>query len=232
MNNLIKDIACCERPYEKAITYGIESLSDAELLAVIMRTGTKTYSSIDLANKVLNLHPVYKGISSLNYLSREELISINGIGDTKATMLLAVSELSNRMYSEKFKKKLLFNNPDTIGDYYIHKCKFLTKERTYLLMLSNMHELIKEIMISEGTINQTVLSPREIYIEALKYSAVNIILVHNHPSGNPEPSDTDIKITKKIQKAGEMLDIHLSDHIIVGNNNYVSMRERGILNEI
>lgn len=232
MNNLIKDIACCERPYEKAKMYGVKVLSDSELLAIILRSGTKTQSSIDLANIVLNLHPLHKGITGLNYLTREELVSINGIGDTKATMLLAIAELSHRMNSRITEKRVIFNNPVTIGEYYIRKCKFLTKEKTYLLMLSSSHELIKEIEISEGTVNQALLSPREVFIEALKYSAVNIILVHNHPSGNPEPSMADIKITKKIQNAGNMLDINLSDHIIVGNNKFVSMRERGIINEI
>lgn len=229
MNNLIKDLANCERPYEKALLHGINALSDAELLAVIIRNGTKDKSSIDLANTILNAHNIHKGIAALNFLTREELNKIKGIGDIKATQLLAIAELSNRMSNTRLKKELSFNNPVTIADYYINKCKFMTKEKTFIMLFTSSHTLIKEIMISEGTINQTLVSPREIFIEALKYEAVYIILVHNHPSGSPEPSLADIDATKKIIEAGRILDIRLTDHIIIGDNCYVSMLERGII---
>jgi len=229
MNNLIKDLANCERPYEKALLHGINALSDAELLAVIIRNGTKDKSSIDLANTILNAHNIYKGIAALNFLTREELNKIKGIGDIKATQLLAIAELSNRMSNTRLKKELSFNNPVTIADYYINKCKFMTKEKTFIMLFTSSHTLIKEIMISEGTINQALVSPREIFIEALKYEAVYIILVHNHPSGSPEPSLADIDATKKIIEAGRILDIRLTDHIIIGDNCYVSMLERGII---
>lgn len=229
MNNLIKDLANCERPYEKALLHGINALSDAELLAVIIRNGTKDKSSIDLANTILNAHNIHKGIAALNFLTREELNKIKGIGDIKATQLLAIAELSNRMSNTRLKKELSFNNPVTIADYYINKCKFMTKEKTFIMLFTSSHTLIKEIMISEGTINQALVSPREIFIEALKYEAVYIILVHNHPSGSPEPSLADIDATKKIIEAGRILDIRLTDHIIIGDNCYVSMLERGII---
>ena len=229
MNNLIKDIAECERPYEKAVNHGVQSLSNSELLAVILRTGTRDNSSIDLANRVLNAHLLHKGLLGLNYMTREELLTIKGIGDIKATQILAVAELSSRMNQERLKKDLSFNNPDTIAEYYMDKCKCLTKERTYLMLFSSSHMLIKEILLSEGTINSALISPREIFIEALKYEAVHIILVHNHPSGLPEPSPADIAATLKICEAGRLMDICLSDHIIVGNGCYVSMLERGII---
>jgi len=229
MNNLIKDIACCERPYEKAISKGINTLSDAELLAVIIKNGTSDDSSIDLANQVLNSHPLLKGLLGLNYLSREDYLLIKGIGDIKATQLLAVAELASRMNRSRLKQSIVFNTPSTIAEYYIEKCRFLHKERVYLMLLSSAHTLIKEILLTEGLINQSLLSPREIFIEALKYQAVRIILVHNHPSGFPEPSEEDIRTTRKIIEAGQLLDIYLSDHIIVGNNSYFSMAERGIL---
>lgn len=229
MNNLIKDIAACERPYEKAITYGISSLSDSELLAVILRTGTKDTSSIDLANRILNAHYFHKGILGLQYIRREELLEIKGIGNTKATQLLAICELANRMNQTRLRVNISFNNPDTIAMYYMQKCKFLTKENTFLMMFSSSNMLIKEITLSKGTINQTLVSPREIFIEAIKCEAVNIILVHNHPSGNPEPSNADIMVTKKIAQAGCLLDIQLTDHIVIGNGCFVSMRKRGLI---
>lgn len=232
MNNLIKNLAYCERPYEKALEHGISTLSDAELLAVLLRNGTKETSSIDLANILLNTHYLHKGIMSLNYLRREDLTSIKGIGDTKATQIMAIGEIAYRINMQRAKENISFYSPESIAKYYIEKCKFLTKERTYLMMFSTRQMLIKEIMLSEGTINQSIVSPREIFIEALKYEAVYIILIHNHPSGNPSPSEADIKITKRIKEAGRLIDINLCDHIIIGNGTYVSMLEKGYFDEI
>lgn len=229
MNNLIKDIADCERPYEKACALGIEALTDAELIAVILRNGGGGQSSIDLANCVLNAHPVHKGLSGLNFLERKDLTAIKGIGNTKATELLAIGELAKRMNLRRLREDIIFSNPSSIADYYMEKCKYFTREKTYIMLLSCSHMLIKELLISEGTVNSAILSPREIFIEALKYQAVFIIMVHNHPSGCPEPSTADIDATKRIMSAGELLGIHLSDHIIVGNDRYVSLLERGII---
>lgn len=229
MSNLIKDIAGCERPYEKAVSNGINTLTDAELLAVILRTGTNNESSIDLANKILNSHAVHKGLNGLFFMRREDLLELKGIGNTKATQVLAVAELSKRINESRLKRDLCYDNPDKIAAYYMEKCKYLTKEKVFLMLFSNSHTLIKEIMLSEGTVSSSSISPREIFIEALKYEAVNIILVHNHPSGSPEPSDSDIAATIKIKEAGRLMDINLSDHIIVGNGCYISLLERGII---
>ena len=208
MKHLICSLAVTERPYEKALLNGIESLSDSELLAIILRTGTKDVSALDLANQVLDTHITTKGLLGFANLTRRQLCSIKGIGDTKATQLLAVTELSKRISNLYFRNEIIFDNPATIADYYIQKCKFLKTERT---------------------VNASFLSPREIMIEALKREAVHFIIVHNHPSGNPEPSEADILITKKIHAAGELMDVHLSDHIIIGNGCYVSLLERGYI---
>ncbi len=226
---LIKDIADCERPYEKAMEYGIESLSDAELLAVIIKTGSKEHGAIDLANMILNSHYYYKGLVGLNYISRENLLAINGIGQIKATQVLAVAELASRMTKKSLKNELRFDNPKSIARYYIEECRYLTKERLYLLLFNNANLLIKEVLLSEGTVNLSLISNREIYVQALKYEAVNIILVHNHPSGNVKPSRSDIDSTISALDAGHMLDIRLLDHIIVGGNNYFSMHESEII---
>ncbi len=230
MNNiLIRDMADCERPYEKAMELGIETLTDAELVATIIRSGTKEQSAIDLAHRILNNHYLYKGLIGLNYMSREELLNIKGIGDIKATQLLAVSEVARRMSRQKFKSGITFSNPKSIADYYIEKCRYYSKEKVYVLLFSTAHTLIKEVSLSEGTVNLSLISPREIFIEALKTEAVFIVLVHNHPSGCPEPSAADINITRKVTEAGRFLDINLSDHIIIGKDSYVSMLERGII---
>lgn len=229
MQHLIRSLAITERPYEKALAKGVESLSDSELLAIIIRTGTKDESAIDLANHLLDTHITIKGLLGFASLTRKDLCSIKGIGDTKATLLLAVIELSKRINHLNFRNDIVFDNPAQIADYYINKCKFLKKEYVFLMLFSNTHMLIDDIQISEGTVNASFLSPREIMIEALKREAVHMILIHNHPSGNPEPSEADIAITKKIHAAGELIDIHLSDHIIIGNGCYVSLLERGYI---
>ena len=162
-------------------------------------------------------------------MNRNDLLDIKGIGDTKATQLLAVTELSKRINESKLRKDLCFNNPDAIAAYYMEKCKYLTKERVYLMLFSNSHMLIKEMILSEGTVSSSSISPREILIEALRYEAVNFILVHNHPSGLPEPSNSDIAATIKIKEAAKIMDLNLSDHIIVGNDCYISLAERGII---
>lgn len=131
--------------------------------------------------------------------------------------------------SRTIAKKLEFHTPDTIGAYYREKCRFLSVEKTFLLLLTNAHTLIKEVELSSGTVNQTYLSPREIFIHALRYEAVHIVLVHNHPSGRVTPSEADIQSTLRIRDAGQLLGIQVSDHIIVAGDHYLSMLERGIL---
>ena len=229
MHILVKDLAVCERPYEKAERFGISALSDAELLSIIMRSGTRDTSVMDLANRVLNAHDTQKGLLGLNFLLPEELREIPGIGKVKSMQLLALVEISKRMNLEHLQKKMEFHTPDTIGAYYREKCRFLNVEKTFLLLLTNAHTLIKEIELSTGTVNQAHMSPREIFIHALRYGAVHIILIHNHPSGHVTPSDADIQATLRIQQAGNLLGIQLSDHIIVAGDHYLSMLERGIL---
>ena len=229
MNILVKDLAICERPYEKAEHFGISVLSDAELLAIIMRSGTKDTSVLDLANRVLNAHNTQKGLLGLHLLLPQELMQIPGIGKVKSMQLQALAEISKRMNLEKLEKKMDFHTPDTIGAYYREKCRFLNVEKTLLLLLTNAHTLIKEIELSTGTVNQAHMSPREIFVHALRYEAVYIVLVHNHPSGNVTPSEADIQSTLRIRQAGEVLGIGLSDHIVVAGDSYFSMLERGIL---
>lgn len=229
MNYLIKDIAHSERPYEKAQAYGVEALSDTELLAVILRTGTRDTSAVGLAQTIMNTHYYHKGLNGLFFLRREDLTSIKGVGEVKATQLLAICELSKRMNQSRLREDICFSSPESIADYFMDKCKYATKEQTYLMLFSTAHMLIKELLISEGTINYAILSPREICIQALKYEAVFMILVHNHPSGIPVPSNADIEATRRISDAGSLIGIKLSDHIIVGNNRYTSMLEKGLL---
>lgn len=230
-NFTMKDMAECERPYERCLAEGPAALTDAELLAVILRSGSQKQNALITAQKILNRHPIHKGIAGLNYLSISDLVSIEGIGNVKAVQMQCIAELSKRMAKSEHRSSLTFGNPESIVGYFMERTKYLDKERVYVLLFDARHQLLKDIRLSEGTINHAVVSPRDIFIDALRYQAVYIVLLHNHPSGNPEPSKQDILLTKRVEEAGRMLGILLSDHIIIGNNCFVSLAERGIINE-
>lgn len=232
MNNLrVVDMADNEKPVEKALMYGIDSLSDAELLAIIIKCGTKEHSAIQLAQLILNKDPVYKGIVGLNYLSLDDLTSIPGIGKMKAAQIIALTEISRRMSRNSFKDSLKLKDPKSIADYYMEKVRYLTREKVYVLYLSSALNLLSEEQISEGTIDRSLVSAGEVFKKALRLNASCIILIHNHPSGDPTPSEADISVTKKLIKTGEMLGIIVVDHIIIGDKKYFSIAERGYINE-
>lgn len=229
MNERMKELPEEERPYEKFYQKGVSSLTDAELLAIILRTGSRSQSALALARKVLGISKENPGLLGLNYLTAEELSRIDGIGRVKAAQLLCIAELSGRMAKTGKKKGPGFQNPEQIAGYYMQSMRFLTHEVLMLLLLNNKSMLIKDVTISIGTVNASVADPREIFIQALKYGAVFIILVHNHPSGDPSPSREDIRLTRQLLKAGTLVGIGLSDHIIIGDNRYVSLREQGYI---
>lgn len=223
----IKDMPLSQRPYEKCLQAGCESLSDAELLGVILRTGTKGESSVLLSQRILNLGG--RNLSDLYSFTLPELMKIRGVGKVKAIQILCLGELSKRIAKAGARQKLCFSDPRTIADYYMEDLRCKNKEHLLLMMLDTKTQLIKETELSVGTVNATVLSPRELYIEALRFGAVHLILVHNHPSGDPSPSREDVEITQKIMECGKLLGISLLDHIVIGNKKYYSMREQGLI---
>lgn len=225
----IKELPVSERPYEKCESYGPQSLSDAELLAVILRSGTKKLRAIDLAVNVLKYSSSHPGLKGLNYLTMKELMQIHGIGRVKAIQLLCLTEITKRMAKEVHRDSLKFITPKSISDYYMQDMRHLSREQVLLLMLDSKSKLIKDIIISTGTVNASIMPVREILIKALKEEAVNIILVHNHPSGDPSPSSEDIRVTKRMKEAGHLIGITLMDHIIIGDNRYISLKEQGLL---
>lgn len=225
----VKELPATERPYEKCEMYGPQVLSDAELLAVIIRTGSKNERSIDLASKVLNFNPANPGLIGIHHMSLKDLMSIHGIGRVKAIQLLCVTELSKRMSKQTRLEGIQFVNPEVIANYYMEDLRHLQQEKVILLMLDTKSRMIKDMEMTSGTVNASLLSPREIFLHALKYEAVNIILLHNHPSGDPTPSREDIHSTKRIREAGNLVGIKLMDHIIIGDNKYISLGEEGYL---
>ena len=221
--------ACEERPYEKCLAKGPAILSDAELLAVIIRTGTQGVSSEKLAQQILSLSRKETGLTSICHLTLQELMKLPGIGQVKAIQILCIGELSKRIATTQAKKKISFHEPETIAQYYMEQLRHEEQECMICMMLDTRNQVIGEKLISKGTVNASIVSPRDLFLSALQYHAVHLILVHNHPSGDPTPSKSDILLTERVKEAGILMDMELLDHIIIGDCKYSSFRELGLL---
>lgn len=229
MSKKIKDMLEQERPYEKCLCYGANHLTNAELLAVLLRTGTKGMSALELARNILQTSEGKDDILNIHQLTLQKLKKIKGIGNVKAIQILCLSELAKRLAKTSAKEGLIFTLPSSIAKYYMEEMRHQKQEEMKLLMLNTKSKLIGESNISKGTVNASLVSPRELFIEALECNAVSIIMMHNHPSGDPTPSRNDILLTKRIKEAGDLIGIELLDHIIIGNNCYISFAEEQML---
>ena len=222
-----------EMPYERFLSSGAGSLTNAELLAIILRTGTKEKSATQLSREILGYFDRNAtDLSALHRLSLENLMSIPGIGEVKAVKILSLAEISRRLVRERAAERLIFSSPSAVADYYMEDMRHLETETAVLVLLDNRMALIREEILALGTVNCTLLSPREIFVRALRWGAVNIVLLHNHPSGDPTPSDMDIDITARIRKAGSILGIRLIDHLVIGDQCYTSLRECGYISDM
>lgn len=226
----MKDLPNDDRPYERCLREGPGILSDAELLAVILRTGSKDENSLELASKVLALNYPKEGILGLLHLSLPELMSVKGIGKVKGIQLLCIGELSRRIWKRRsLEQPLVFKEPREVADYYQEDMRHLTQEQFRMMLFNSKQMMIRDVLLSKGTVNASLASPREVMIEALRYQAVSLILIHNHPSGDPEPSREDIQVTRQVAEAGKIIGISVLDHIVIGDNSFVSLKERGFL---
>ncbi len=225
----LKELPLSERPYEKCEKSGAASLSDAELLAVIIRSGIRNERAVDVAARVLRHSAGYPGLIGLNHMNLNELKTIKGIGRVKAIQLSCIAELTKRMSKATNEGRLKMITPEAVAHYYMQDMRHLSREKVLLIMLDSKSKILKDMTISTGTVSSSLLSPREIFLNALKYEAVNIILMHNHPSGDPSPSREDILTTKRMKEAGNLIGIKLMDHIIIGDNKYVSLSEQGYI---
>lgn len=218
------------KPYEKFIEFGADSLTEAELLAIILRTGTKECDATQLAEHILEQCACKKqGLLGLHHISLEELKQIKGVGPVKAVKIKCITELSQRIASTRAWSEFTFQKSGTVAAYYMEKLRHRNTECVILMLLNSKGHLIKEAEVSSGTVRMALISPREIFIEALKTEAVQMILIHNHPSGDPEPSREDIRITENISRLGREMELPLIDHIIIGDNKYISFKEQGLL---
>lgn len=223
----MKKLPESEKPYEKCFSRGAKELSDAELLAVILRTGTRELNSLQTAQQLLCGGE--GNLLNLVTMTQEEMQKIPGIGQIKAAQMKCVAELAIRIARTKRAVRLSLNQPESVAEYYMETLRHETKEKLVLAMFDAKCSLLGDEVISVGTVKHSLVSPREVFLKALQYKAVHIVMLHNHPSGDPAPSEADMLVTKRIAACGEMLDISLADHIIIGDNSYISFREKGLL---
>lgn len=225
----MKELPRDEQPYERCLREGPGCLTDAQLLSIIIRTGSREESSLELATRILALNYPKEGILGLLHLSLPQLMSVKGIGRVKGIQLLCIGELSRRIWKKKATQQCRrFGAPQEVADYYQEDMRHMEQEQFRMMMFNTRQMMVGDVLLTKGTVNAALAAPREIFIEALRYQAVSLILVHNHPSGDPEPSPEDIRLTKRIREAGELLGICLLDHIIIGDGSFVSLKERGL----
>lgn len=224
MSIKIKQLPETERPYEKMELYGETVLSNAELLAIIIKTGTKEESSVMIAQKLLSKNQKSKNnLDFLKEISIEELMKIKGIGKVKAIQLKAVAELAKRMSTPLNYQKVKIKTPEDVAKILMEEMRLEKQEYVKLIILNNKNEITKIKTIAQGGINSVNMSMREILVEPIKMQAPKMILIHNHPSGDSTPSKADIKITEKLFAVAQLFDIELLDHIVIGNGNYTSI---------
>ena len=222
----IKELPQSERPYEKLELYGEKSLSNAELLAIIIKTGTKEYTSVDIARQILKLNEMYDktSLAFLKELSIEELTKIKGMGKIKAIQLKATCELASRINIPSNYKKTQIKEPNDIVKILMNELQYEKREIAKIILLDNQNNILKMKDIAIGGNNFVNIGMRDILSDAVKTNAPKIILVHNHPSGNSNPSKQDIELTNKLELASKLLGIQLIDHIVIGKGEYISIK--------
>jgi DNA repair protein RadC len=223
---MIRDLHIDDRPRERLIKQGPQSLSNQELIAILLRTGTKQESVLSLANRVLNY---FEKLHELKHATLEEIISIKGIGQAKAVQLLAAIELGRRLSQKQMDSRFTIRSPKDAASFLMPEIGSLQQEHFVALYLNVKNQVIHKQTIFIGSLNSSIVHPREIFKEAVKRSAASIICAHNHPSGNATPSPEDIEVTKRLQEAGFIIGIELIDHVIIGDHQYVSLKEQGYI---
>ena len=223
---MIRDVHIADRPRERLIRQGAESLSNQELIAILLRTGTKQESVLVLANRILSS---FDKIQDLKDATIEEMILVKGVGKAKAVQLLAAAEIGKRMYRKHSEGRYTIRSPEDAAAYLMTDMASLNQEHFVVLFLNVKNEVLHKQTIFIGSLNSSIVHPREIFREAVKRSAASIIVSHNHPSGNPSPSPEDIEVTKRLIEAGSIMGIEVLDHVIIGDHQFLSLKEKGYM---
>lgn len=215
-----------ERPRERLMNHGAHTLSDAELLAILIAKGTKGFSALDAARTMLQR---FSTLSEMSARDLSDLAQIKGIGKVKAVTLAAAFELSRRIEAAPFHTKQVIRSPQDVAAYYIPRLRGSQKESFRVLLLNTANQVFREVLVSEGSLNASLAHPREVFRSAISEAAASVILLHNHPSGNTEPSREDIELTRQLTEAGKIIDIKVLDHLIIAGEHYVSLAEKRVL---
>jgi DNA repair protein RadC len=215
-----------ERPRERMLKLGADALSNAELLAILLRTGTFSESAVMLGQRLLQ---EAKGLRQLVDMSLDEMLQIKGIGPAKAMQIKAGIELGKRLAKTGNEKRITVRSPEDAANYMMEEMRYLQKEHLICLFLNTKNQVIGEETASIGSLNASIVHPREIFRAAIKRSSASIICIHNHPSGDPTPSPEDLEVTNRLRESGDLIGIELLDHIIIGDNCFVSLKAKGLL---
>ncbi|WP_285878375.1 DNA repair protein RadC [Domibacillus indicus] len=223
---MIRDVPPHDRPRERMIASGPHSLSNHELLAILLRTGSKEESVLQLSNRIL-IH--FEGLRLLKDASLEEITSLKGIGSAKAIQLMAAVEIGRRIERLKYDERFTIRSPEDAANYMMEEMRFLSQEHFVALYLNTKNQVMHKQTLFIGSLNASIVHPREVFKEAFRRSAASIVCLHNHPSGDPSPSREDIDVTKRLVECGKILGIDILDHLIIGEKKYVSLKEKGYL---
>ena len=225
----LKDLPITEKPYEKIENYGAKFLSNAELLAVIIKNGTKDKTAVEIAQELLLLDYQNQGLSFLKDISLEDLANIKGLGRVKSIQIKALVEFAIRFSKPSSIKKNVITSPEIVASILMNELKDETQEFIKTLILNTQNELMRIVTITKGSSNSSYVEIKDIFKDAIKSNASKIILVHNHPSGQVDPSEADIALTERVKIAGELLSIELVDHIIIGNGVFTSLKRKNLM---
>ncbi|CAN7567581.1 RadC family protein [Paenibacillus sp. LjRoot56] len=223
---MLREVPIEERPRERMLQLGAGALSHAELLAILLRTGTVAESAIHLASRILSESG---GLRSLVDMSKDQLTQIKGIGDAKALQILAGIELGRRLAKSSFEERITIRSPKDIANLMSEDLRYLQKEHFVCLFLNTKNHVIAQETLSMGSLNASIVHPREVFRAAIKRSSASIICVHNHPSGDPTPSPEDISLTGRLVEAGAIIGIEVLDHVIIGDQRFISLKEQGFM---
>ena len=225
---MVRDLPTEERPREKLLLQGPRALSNAELLAILLRSGTKKKSVLRVAEEIL-ARIKEQGLSAMAHISVAELAKIDGVGQVKAATLQAAIELGRRLALQSAGKIKVIHGPEDVAQFAMPRFRFEQKEHFAVMLLNTKNHIIGMPEVSVGSLSASVVHPREVFRAAIDYAAASMILLHNHPSGDPTPSREDIAVTERLVKAGKVMDIPVLDHVVIGNERFTSLKEKGLI---
>lgn len=221
---VIDDLPLHARPREKLKRLGASQLKEYELLSLIFRTGTVKHDVLDISNKILH----NRNLKQLSYMSFAELLKMKGLGESKASSLVAAFEIGNRVFDTLTNELVIINSPSDVS-MLLSDIKSASKEHFVAILLNARNHLMRKETVSIGTLSTSLVHPREVFEPAIRYNSASVIVAHNHPSGDPTPSDADIRITAQLVKAGEIMGIEILDHVIVSKQTFLSMKAEGYI---